>query len=479
MVNFLAALAGLLLLISMPFAEAYSKSFVSDGWLEVTRTIEVGKSGQCPLPQPGVSDVCANTGASPPGGAAYASTLVTLSLRNIGPTDRELINVGESLSYVPIGSEISFSPGPSQFDGRQAVWEIAGLARGEETSLSYRFGSAISEAAAGRVPDPAVSASPSTVMLYAPSKVFVNGTLALSLRSMDGRPVSGARIVVDYPDGTRQAVRTDSAGKASMAATREGSYTYSVEGYRLYQMASTLAGAKEEEEVPAAAASAFDAGLLSGIAGALPIFAMIFAAAVVALIAYNFLTARREEEESQPAPPPLAESRDEQKGAVYSQNFSFAAGAEREKEMDDATRSMVESRKRRMQESEPSPPKEQEEGPYEAEQEGEDAAEGQHALSGAMAPEMTVSNGDMDGELAELERNARIAGEVAKQEKEVESMLVQLEQIRNKLRAGRGAVPQEAGAAGPESRPKPPARSAPASRAAPAKKQARQKQRRK
>ena len=74
--------------------------------------------------------------------------------------------------------------------------------------------------------------------------------------------------------------------------------------------------------------------------------------------------------------------------------------------------------------------------------------------------EKTVKNGEMDSELAELERNARIAGEVAEQEKEVENMLAQLEGIRNKLRAGRGGEPEE----------EEPARKPTAPKAAPAKK---------
>jgi len=456
MVKIPALFIGMLLLISVPFAETYSRTYVSDGWLEVTRTLDVGLAGDCPLSQVGISDVCANSGARQSGSAGAVSTLVTLSLKNIGTIDRNYVNVGESLSYVPAGADISFSPSPSQFDGRQAVWEIAELKRGEARNVTYRFGATVSEAAVGRIPDAAAIAAPSTVMLFAPSKVPVNSTLTLSLKSLDGKPVSGARIVVDYPDGSRQSVRTGSTGTASLIATRIGSYTYSAEGYRLYQLASTIAYDKNaaEAEVPSTAASASDEGILPAILGALPIFAGIFAAAVVALIVYNFLSARREEEDSSEPAPQLAEQQAKSgAGMNYSQKFSFGREAEREKSVDDATRSMVESRKRRMQESEPAPPIEHEEAV--SEEETSAAPQGDAGIYGS---ERTVANGDMDEELAELERNARIAGEVAEQEKEVENMLAQLEGIRNKLRAGRGPGPEDDIA---ERQPRPPARAAP------------------
>jgi len=477
MVKSFALFIGVLLLISMPFAESLSKTYVSGGWLEVTRTLEAGNAGDCPLSQIGISDACTNSGAKQAGARGQVFTLVTLSLKNIGSIDRSYVNVGESLSYVPAGAEISFSPGPSQFDGRQAVWEITGLKRGETANVTYKFGASVSEAAAGRIPDAAAIAAPSTAMLFAPSKVPVNSTLTVSLKSPDGRPITGAKITVDYPDGSRQAVRTDSMGTVSLTATRIGSYTYSAEGYRLYQIVSTIAydGNEAANDAPATAASTSDAGILPGILGALPIFAGIFAAAVVALIAYNFLTARQEEEDASGPAPQLAEEQAKNgSGVNYSQKFSFGTEAGREKNLDDTTRSMVESRKRRMQENEPKPPEEHEEGMHadRVEEPAMGSPLGQGA--GIDESERTVANGDMDGELAELEKNARIAGEVAEQEKEVENMLSQLEGIRNKLRAGRGADSTEGGEEAAPRQPKPASRApAPASKAAaPARKQA-------
>ena len=458
-----ALFVSMLLLASMPFAESYSKKYVSDGWLEVTRTLEVGKAGGCQLSQIGVSDACTNSGAKQAGSAGSVSTVVTLSLKNAGSIDRNYVNIGESLSYVPAGAAISFSPSPSQFDGRQAVWEITALSRGETKNVTYEFGATVSEAAVGRIPDAAAIAAPSTVMLFAPSKVPLNSTLTISLKSLEGRPIAGAKIVVDYPDGSRQAVRTDNSGTISLMATREGSYTYSAEGYKLYQLVSTIAYDKSaaEEKVPATAASAADAGILPGIIGALPVLAGIFAAAVVALIAYNFLSARREEEDvSGPAPQLAEQQAKNESGVNYSQKFSFGTGNEREKSIDDTTRSMVESRKKRMQENEPAPPVEHEEAPVEAkndERAGETSAP-QSDSTDSYSSERTVMNGDMDGELADLERNARIAGEVAEQEKEVENMLTQLEDIRNKLRAGRGSNSEEE--TDEPRQPKPPARAA-------------------
>ena len=360
----------IIMFAAMPFAESYSKSYVSGGWLEVTRTIESGKAGQCPLSQMGISDACSGSGAKQLGGRGAEFTLVTLSLRNIGPADRSNVDVGESLSYVPSGAAISFSPSPAQFDGRQAVWELPELKRGETKNVTYEFSATISDAAAGRIPDAAAIAAPSTVALYAPSRVPANSTLTISLKSLEGAPISGAKVVVGYPDGSSQAVRTDSAGTASLAATRIGSYTYAVDGYRLYQLVSTVAYDKNatEDKAPATAASAADAGILPGIMGALPLFAGIFAVAVVALIAYNFLTARREDEDASGPAPQLAEQQAKSEpGMSYTQKFSFGADAEREKSIDDTTRNIMESRKRRMQENEPAPPAESGEAPSETE----------------------------------------------------------------------------------------------------------------
>ena len=511
----LSLLVSMLLLVSMPFAENYSKKYVSDGWLEVTRALEVSNDGQCPLPV-GISNVCSNSGANQ---AGTAFTLVTLSLKNIGAIDKSNVSIGESLSYIPLGATISFSPSPSQFDGRQATWEIFELKRGETRNVTYRFGATVSEAAADRIPDAAATAAPSIVMLFAPSKVQANSTLTISLKSLEGRPITEAKIVVDYPDGSRQTVRTDNTGTASLMATRIGSYTYSVENYKLYQIVSTIAYDKNvvEDKVPITSASTADAGILPGILGALPIFAGIFALAVAALIAYNFLSARREEDDMAEPAPQLAEQQAKkmempysagnaqfattalqsktaqetgraeaeygkstatknESGVNYTQKFSFGTDVEREKDMDDTTRNMVESRKRRMQENEPKAPVEQEEAPFEVNDAKREIVETRDSTE-ADESEKTVKDGDMDDELAELEKNARIAGEVAAQEKEVENMLAQLEDIRNKLRAGRGSDSDEVEA---PSQPKPPARAAipirkivaPISKAAPVKKAA-------
>ena len=458
----LSLLVSMLLLVSMPFAESYSKKYVSDGWLEVTRTLEVSNDGHCPL-LIGVSDACANSGANQIG---TAFTLVTLSLKNIGPIDKSYVNIGESFSYVPPGATISFLPSPSQFDGRQAIWEIPELKREETKNVTYQFGATVSEAVIERIPDAAATAAPSTVMLFAPSKVPVNNTLTLSLKSMEGRPITGAKIVVDYPDGNRQTVRTDGTGTVSLMATHIGSYTYSAEGYKLYQIVSTIVYDKNalENDVPATAASAADAGILSGIVGALPIFAGIFAVTVVALIAYNFLSARRENDDESGPAPQLAEQQAKklqipfstadygnstatknESSVNYSQKFSFGTDVEHEKDLDDTTRSMVESRKRRMQENEPTPPVEHEEVPFEVKsaKRVEEDITGSRDSAEADGSERTVTDGEMDDELAELEKSARIAGEVAAQEKEVENMLTQLEGIRNKLRAGRGSGSEE------------------------------------
>ena len=460
MIKIGALLAVLLLLVSTPLAETYSKKYVTDGWLEVTRTVDVGVKGTCPLVPTGVSDVCANGGSTQPGKAGSTVTRVALTMKNIGPQDRSYVNVGESLSYVPVGADISFSPSPSQFDGRQAVWEIPSLARGESKALSYEFTATVSEAALSRVPDVAAAASPASVSLFAPSRLQTGGTLTLSLKSPEGRPIPGAKILVGYPDGSRQVVRTDSAGTASLVASRNGSYTYSVDGYRLSQLVSTLAEDRPAElaQQPATAASAADAGLVPAVLGALPVLAALFAVAVVALITYNFLAARREDEESTGPAPQLAEQQAQAaQGMNYTQKFTFGTEDEHQQNLDDTTRRMVESRKRRMHEAAPAQPDEHDEArgmaesrrkrvheavsaePEEARGITEETVLGASEFPNEADAERTVSNGDMDREMAELERNARIAGEVAEQEKEVENMLSQLEEIRNRLRGGRGA----------------------------------------
>jgi hypothetical protein len=430
-----ALFAAILLLVSMPFAGTYTKKYVSGGWLEVTRAIEVGAATPCPIPQQGVTDACAHSGASQSTGAqGGALTRVRLSLKNVGAQDRSYVNVGESLSFVPAGADVSFSPSPSQYDGRQAVWEINSLSRGETREVSYEFTSSVSEAAVGRIPDVVAAAAPTTVVLFAPSRLQVGGTLTLLLKSQEGRPISGAKILVDYPDGTRQVVKTDASGTASLEASREGSYTYSIEGYRLYELVSTIASEAVPEssrQVPAAA-SAADEGLLPGIVAVLPVFAGLFAAAVAVLLAYNFFFARRDDDYADEPAPQLAEQQAKSSpGATYSQNFSFGASNEgRERKIEDATRGMVESRKRHMQET-AAQPKERE------------AALPSEGKAGFDDGEKTVAGSEMDGELEELERHARIAGEVAEQEKEVENMLSQLEAIRSRLRAGRGATGEE------------------------------------
>jgi hypothetical protein len=482
-----ALLAILLLLSATLFSETYSNSYSLGGYLQVTRTVETGLSGSCPLMPQGISDACAHSGANQASLNSTKATRVTLSVKNIGEQGRNGLSISESLSFVPTGTEISFSPQPSQFDGRQSVWEIPSLNMGETRNLTYEFDADVSEAAVGRIPDVAVAAEPPAGVLYAPSRLLINGTLTLTLKTPEGRPISGAKIAVGYPDGSVQLVRTGITGTASLVASRKGVYTYLVEGYTLSQIVSTLVDDKAAEAQSPVVASAADAGIFSGIIGVLPIFAAVFALAVVVLIAYNFLTARREEEDSYSPAPQLAEQQEQQKqGVSYTQNFSFGTEERRDTEIDDATRSILENRKRRMQEAEQEPPEgseveAQEEIYADEEKPAEEKAVEQEETSKpeeAAAPEQPeqsmaeekenadsseaereIAGLEMDAEISELERHARIAGEVAEQEKEVENMLTQLEEIRNKLRAGRGApqkgAEEEMDDTLPEASPKP------------------------
>jgi len=130
-----------LLLLSVAYAEnsTYSKEYVVDNWLKVTRNIVVndtlsGCNGAA------LTGVCGNTGAVVAQGTdTSTTTVVTLTVTNTGPIERNGIEIGESFSFVPEGAKITYLPQPTYNDGQKAVWSIAALKAGKARHWNTTF----------------------------------------------------------------------------------------------------------------------------------------------------------------------------------------------------------------------------------------------------------------------------------------------------------------------------------------------------
>jgi len=413
-----AFVAALLLLLSMPFAENYTSQSTYNGWLRITRNIEVATQDRCTY----ITGTCSATGAKLPdglGGFSGISTSVVLTAQNIGPVDRNGVEIAESLLHVPIGASLTFNPLPSSNDGRQASWAIGSLAHGESKSVYYAYSARSDEGDIQNIPAVQVKAAPAGVVLSAPSRIEVGSKVQLSLVSDVGAPVPDTVVQISYPDGSSQYVKTNSEGKASFTAAKDGFYTYSVAGFNLLKLSSTEAQPKPETPALAASTAAGGSEIASSIFGLLPILGAIFVIAVIMLIAYNFLTSKKEEEYSQ-APSNLssqmaAASTAQDGGATYSQKFTFGGSPNREeKQTVDVTRDLVGSRKKAMADADL---------PV---QHTERVAYGEKADA-----ETTVEAG---AEMTTLESQARTGGESAAHEEEIEKAIFELEAIRQKLR---------------------------------------------
>jgi hypothetical protein len=408
----IAFVVGMLLLFGAAFSENYTSQSTHEGWMKITRSVQVSEQGRCTY----VTGTCSATGAKLPdgfGGFSGSSTTITLTAQNIGPVARNGVELMESLAHVPVGASLTFNPLPSANSGMQASWAIGSLAPGESKSVYYAYSARSDQGDIENIPAVQLKAAPAGVVLSAPVRAEVGSRVSLALLSDTGAPVPDTVVQIQYPDGSSQAVRTNSEGKVSFTAGKEGFYTYSVGGFNLLKLASTEA--QPAPEVPAAAASTAAAGqeIASSIFGLLPILAAIFAVAVIMLLIYNFLTSKKEEGEDYPQPsssssyqPSAADS-----GASYTQRFTFGSSSQPEqRQTQDATRDLVGSRKKAMEASAP------------ASQPDADYGESARA------------DEDSERQIAALEAQARKEGETSQHEEEIEKAIYELEAIRQKLR---------------------------------------------
>lgn len=426
----------LLALLSLPFAANYTGVY-TDGWAKITRNVVVADPSGC---SGGVTGACGGTGAF--FGNKNFNTYVNITIENIGPVDRERVVLSESLAHVPTGAKISFSPNPSDSDGRSASWKIESLKSGEAKTIGYLFNARTEISEAESIRRPSVSSQPPTLALFAPSASKVESRISLSLQTLSGKIMPGTLITVGFPDGTSQEMRTDYRGKVSFNAPMEGFYTYSVQGFGLERMVSTEVGPQEEVLPVISAAVGLDKEIASFFTGLLPVLAVIFGVAVLALIIYNFFNSREDEEEQQDGAPsePPAQYSPPAEAPVYTQKFSFAdSGKSDDQEMRDLTRGLVESRKKQMQAVEVAEEEPQHNNHQSYQAEPASLEEDEKAPD---SEEMEEEDAEVERELEKLEAQARSEGEVTEQEEEIESAIAELEEIRQKLRERRDQVLQ-------------------------------------
>ena len=438
------------------YSTKYSAEYTAGDWLNVTRTVQQTDN---PCFGAAVSNVCMNDGAVyPPGEQNGLSTMVTLSVQNIGQIERDNISIGEDLSFVPDGAKLEFFPAPSTNDGRQVFWAIGNLQPNESRSVSYGFSAMLRGGAEQGMPQLSVVSQPVFVYLSAPAASTVGDSLAIMLRTSSGKPVSGAVVYVVSPDGSRHPLLTGRDGVATFTASTLGRYTYSVDGYQLQAPVSTNAGLPAS---PVAAAAVGDSGLLfSSLAGMLPVLAAIFAIAVLVLIIYNFFASRREDDDDsymQPQPgTPAAQSAMPASSAqpVYTQSFSFSPVSQHDNSMRQTTRGILESRRQLKQSGQQAAqgsrvPEASERQRVEEPQESEPDDDGQASGEWQQAGEQTEAQDDapsqhgLDSQIARLEAKAREEGETASEEEEIERTIAELEAIREKLRSRKIAGPAE------------------------------------
>ncbi len=480
------------ILASASFAENYTQSYVADDWLKVTRLVSIGEGSGCTS----VTDACSATGALLPqllAGNAGTSTAVLLTFENVGSVDRKEVQLTESTTYVPNGAQTVFDPLPAYNDGRAAAWAVGDMKKGDKFSVGYVYSAKADQADVDRIRKIAVKTSTENVVISAPQSVKVGEIVSVNARKESGSPVSGATITVTSPDGVSQYAKTDSGGTATFTASKEGFYTYSIGGYALVKLASTNAAIPVEVPAMAAAAVATDGGILSSISGLLPALAAIFVIAVVALIAHNFFTSKKEDEYYYPQPPAQPSAPQAQQpapqppeisasgasyqagstgtGAVYRQQYSFGPKGTDEKHyasqpsaqatVKTASASPVQATQvaRQAQASQaaaqpqrPQPSAQAYSRPQAGTQPQSYPSSGTQAgrAKSGMPPvivrpsemnqgyannmESATRDDDVEKELAALERQAREEGETTNSEQEIENAIAELEAIRQKLR---------------------------------------------
>ena len=448
----------------------YTQNYLVDGWLNLTRTVVVSRSTPSCLTM-GFTGACGNTGAIAAGIANTTETSVAITARNTGPIARSGVDITESMSAVPEGVMLSFDPLPAAYSGGSASWQIGSLAQGEEKSVSYSFNALLGSGAVGRIPAITANADPVGLVLSVPDSGNSGGRITMFLRADGGQAMPGTEIDVGTPDGASIALKTDAKGIASFYAGSDGTYTYSVPGYGLEGMPATEISELAAPAPIAAAAVTANSQILSSVLGMLPIFAAIFAIAVVMFLLYGFFYSRKQDEDdgnsgvsvTQPAQAPSA--------PVYTQSFSFGESSKQEDNVDERTRGIISSRKKQMSDAGETGREDAEEshddegdaaddGSNAAEEDGTDAKEDGDAQDagaeedgkkdgesqdqdstdggeggrdreeidegaqardeGEEASEKTVMGDSLDEEIAELEEDAREGGEGASGESEAD-----------------------------------------------------------
>ena len=439
----------ILLAASVLSAANYTARYTA-GWLLVTRTIVQTDS---PCFGSGVSNVCMNDGAVYPPDDQYGlATNVTLTVQNVGQIERNNISIGEDLSFVPPGAKLVFSPSTSSNNGQQAFWAIGSLQPNQSKSVGYAFSATLAQGMVQRIPEVSIVSQPVYVSLSAPRASTVGDTLSITLKTASGEPVPGATVYVMSPNGSRQSILTGQDGVATFTASTQGRYTYSVDGYQLQGPVSTSAGLPAPSPITAAAVGG--TGLLSSLAGILPVLAAIFVIAVVALIIYNFFASRGEEDDEAyarpqpgapatawPPPQPIQSTPSAPAQPAYTQSFSFSPASQQDSSIKQTTRGILESRRQLKQSGQmqaggmPEAPARQEKEQGESSDDGQAGEWQQAGEQTEDQDEDGPSRPGLDSQIAKLEAKAREEGESASEEEEIERTIAELEAIREKLRS--------------------------------------------
>ncbi|MEM4348724.1 MAG: hypothetical protein QXN37_04110 [Candidatus Anstonellaceae archaeon] len=378
------------LLLSLVAASNYSAQYVVDGWFKVNRTLTIEENTNPCFRGP--VNVCAILGGyGSPFAPLQNKVSVSITVQNIGSITRTNVVFGESISYVPDGVKIQFLQEPESSEGKIVYWKLPRLAPGESKTFSYQFEA---ERIGEYFPAFKVVAEPVLISLSAPSIVSAGQIVNIAVRSSLDEPVAGATVFVELADGTKRAVKTNSQGIASFVAESSGFYTYSVEGFRLKQPVSTKVVLQEESLAPPAAAAVLgDKEVLPALAGIFPIVAAIFAIAVIALVLYNFVVSQKDDQQQ-------GEQKQETAQApLYTQQFSFG----KEEDIQEATRNILESRKKQLEEKSALQPK---------------TGEAQGEVFEAKEEELAQTKEEIDKAIAELEAIRQKLHEKAKEKKQ-------------------------------------------------------------
>lgn len=289
----------LISLFQLAFSEAssYTSNYTIDNWFSVGIVVQSSEATGC---AGAITGACGSTGAILP--SSGSSSTITLSVQNTGQVDREGVEISQSLSFVPKESKISFEPSPAYSDSTSATWKINNMKKGESKTFSYSFPSSLSEDA--KIAQVSAKSSPPAIMLAAPESSRLGEIIEVIAKSPSGNPVTGLEVSVSFPDGASKKITTDSYGVARVAASKEGFYTYTAEGYTLSKLPSTEVR-KAQAAAPLAAASAagLPAKLVSFLVSLAPLLAAIFITAVITFILYGFITQRKEPYQPPASPP--------------------------------------------------------------------------------------------------------------------------------------------------------------------------------